>query len=232
MYGLMNYYKLNVKLTEEDVSRALWDSLSKTASSASREMVTGVLHEAQRLAKPEAVCMAVPVERATRSQVFMEGGHALTSDLLARLACSAQSMLLAICTLGDKIDGRVEEYNRKGLPAHAYFLDVAGTCIIEAAGRQLVEKVKGHLERRGLKLTIPLGPGHSYWENLLDQKVIYSLLEPSGIGVSLLKSGMLLPKKTVSMVMGIGRDLPPSAGNHCHYCSMGRECPLSRAGCP
>lgn len=229
MYGLMDYYKLDVRLTEEDVSCAEWDNLSRTTNPASRVMVSEILLEAHQLARTEAVCKTVPVLKATDRKIVLADGQTLTSSLLARLAGSAQSMALIICTLGQAIDRRVEEYSRMGLPAHSYFLDVAGTCIIEAASRQLVSKVKKQVETLGLKTTIPLGPGHSYWKKLTDQKIIYNLANPSEIGVSMLISGMMLPKKSMSTVIGIGPEFPPSAENHCHYCSMGQKCPLSRA---
>ncbi|MGB9803559.1 Vitamin B12 dependent methionine synthase activation subunit [Desulfofundulus sp.] len=229
MYGLMDYYKLNVRLTEKDVSCTGWGRLFRTTTNCSRSLVNEVLQEAHRLARAEAVCKTVPVVKTTGTQIFLAGGQALTSSLLVRLAGTAESMLLVVCTLGHLIDRRMEEYSKKGLAAHAYFLDVAATCIIEAAGRQLVAKIKSQLEACGLKTTIPLGPGHSYWKNLQDQRIIYDLVNPSTIGVNILKSGIMLPKKSLSMVMGIGRQLPPSAENHCYYCSMGRKCPLSRA---
>ncbi|SHJ81571.1 hypothetical protein SAMN02745219_03407 [Desulfofundulus thermosubterraneus DSM 16057] len=232
MYGLMDYYKFDVRLTEKDVSSTGWNCLSRTTSTYSSSLVNEILQEAHRLARAEAVCRAVPVVKTTGREIFLEGGQALTSSLLVRLAGTARSLLLVVCTLGHMIDRRVEEYNRKGLAAHAYFLDIAGTCLIEAAGRQLVEKIKTQLEACGFKSTIPLGPGHSYWKSLQDQRIIYDLVNPAKIGVTILKSGIMLPKKSVSMVMGIGRELPPSAENHCYYCSIRRKCPLSRARDP
>jgi len=230
MYGLMNYYKLNVELDEKDVFDKKWNLIFRTVNSFSRSLVSEILAEARSLARPEAVCRVVPVVKMERSRIFLEGGRVLTSSLLVGLAGTARSLLLAVCTLGEAIDRRVEEYNRRGLAAHAYFLDVAGTCMIDAAGRRLVAQIKKQLQTHGLKTTIPLGPGHSYWPDLRDQQVIYALVEPSAVGVRILSSGIMLPKKSLSMVMGIGRELPPSAENHCHYCSLGGKCPLSRAG--
>lgn len=225
----MNYYRLDVRLTEKDIAWTAWNNLAGTGHPSSGELAGKLLEEAHRLARIEAVCRTVPVSKITDGQVFLEGGRALTSNLLARLAGPARELLLMICTLGHAMDRRVVEYSRAGLPAHAYFLDVAGTCIIEAAGRRLVKMVKKQVQRAGLETTIPLGPGHSYWNNLLDQRTIYDLLEPRELGVTILNSGLMLPKKSLSMVVGIGRGLPPSEENHCHYCDTGRRCPLSRA---
>ena len=232
MYGLMDYYEPDIQLTEEEISGAGHSGPPMTATAATRGLFTELLREARRLARAKAVCKALPVAKATGRQLFLEGGQVLTSSLLARLAGPAESLLVAVLTLGEAIDRRVEEYNKSGLAAHAYFLDVAGSYLIDAAGRRLTEEIRAHLKGRGLEATIPLGPGHSYWKNLQDQKVIYSLADPSKIGVRILDSGMMLPKKTLSMVMGIGRGLPPSKNNHCHYCDLGQKCPLSRAKTP
>lgn len=229
MCGLMDYYRLDVQITEQDLLRTGWGPGAGLNSAGSRALLQDILPEARALARAEAVCRVVPVEGVSGDRIVLGGGRVLTSSLLVRLAGTARSLLLAVCTLGQDIDRRVEEYSCAGLTAHAYFLDIAGTCIIEAAGRQLVGMVKKQLAGSGLMVTIPLGPGHSYWENLQDQQIIYDLVKPSRIGVSILESGVMLPKKSVSMVMGIGRHLPPSAANHCHYCSMGQQCPLSRA---
>ncbi|WP_242826069.1 Vitamin B12 dependent methionine synthase activation subunit [Desulfurispora thermophila] len=228
----MDYYKLNVQISEDDVSRTGWGPGAGLSNANSRSLLNEILQEALELARAEAVCRVVPVLGISDSKIFLAGGQALTSKLLVRLACTAQSLFLAVCTLGREIDRRVEEYSRAGLTAHAYFLDIAGTCIIEAAGRQLVSMIKEQLASSGLQITIPLGPGHSYWESLQDQQIIYDLVNPTRIGVSILESGVMLPKKSVSMVMGIGHQLPPSAANHCHYCSMGQKCPLSRVRQP
>ncbi|MCL6635010.1 MAG: Vitamin B12 dependent methionine synthase activation subunit [Peptococcaceae bacterium] len=230
MYGLMNYYRLEVNLFENDFSCAAWNNLSGAGHPSSGALAGEMLEEARQLARIEAVLRTIPVSKTTDGQVFLEGGRVLTSSLLARLAGPARDMLLAIVTLGHAIDRRVEDYQRDGLPAHAYFLDVAGTCLIEAAGRQLVNLIKKQVQSAGLETTIPLGPGHSYWKNLLDQRTIYDLLDPRRLGVTVLESGLMLPKKSLSMVAGIGRGLPPSEENHCYYCSSGHGCPLSRAG--
>lgn len=229
MYGLMEYYSLNVRLAQEDVSCAAWTNLSKTSNPSSIALVDKVLEEAYQLARIEAVCKVFAISKTTNEQMILEGGQALTSSLLVKLAGPARSILLIICTMGRAIDQRIEHYYRNGLSAHAYFLDVAGTCIIEAASRKLVKQIKSQVKSRDLETTIPLGPGHSYWNNLHDQRIIYELLKPEKIGITILPSGIMLPKKSLSMVIGIGRELPPSKENHCYYCGVGHECPLSRA---
>ncbi|SFR17602.1 hypothetical protein SAMN05660706_1486 [Desulfoscipio geothermicus DSM 3669] len=229
MHDLMNYHKFDLQLNKDDIACSVWNNLSKTANPSSNDLPERVLDEAHQLARVKAVCKTMKIIKTTDRQVFLEGGQALTSSLLVCLAGPAQSLFLAICTLGDLIDKRVDEYNRRGLAAHAYFLDVAGTCLIESAGRKLVKQVKNKFNSAGYKTTIPLGPGHSYWKNFIDQQIIYDLLNPKDLGVKILSSGMMLPKKTLSLVMGIGHELPPSKENHCHYCGIGHKCPLSRA---
>lgn len=226
----MNFYDLKVEITEEDIYRAEGAGYRQSPQPATRELHRRMLQEAQRLVRPRGVSRTVPVAEAGERQIRLAGGEVLSSRLLARLAGTAESLVLIMSTLGEAIDRLVAEYNRQGLPAEAYVLDAAGSALIDAAGRQLAGRIKEQFQDCGLKTTIPLGPGHSYWPALQDQRVIFDLLQPVDLGVRVLESGLMLPKKTVSLVMGAGRDLPESAENHCHYCHLQRSCPLSRAG--
>ncbi|OAT80754.1 hypothetical protein [Desulfotomaculum copahuensis] len=226
----MNFYDLQVEITTEDIYRAEGAGYQQPPQPATRELHRRMLQEAQRLVRPRGVSRTVAVAEAGERWIRLAGGGVLTSRLLARLAGPAESLVLIIVTLGEAIDRRVEEYSRHRLPAEAYVLDAAGSAFIDAAGRQLAGLITEQFQDRGLKTTISLGPGHSYWPELQDQRVIFDLLQPADLGVRVLASGLMLPKKTVSLVMGVGRDLPESAENHCHYCHLKRSCPLSRAG--
>ncbi|HHW44717.1 Vitamin B12 dependent methionine synthase activation subunit [Desulfofundulus thermobenzoicus] len=230
MNGSIDYYDLHVDITVKDIYRAEGASYRQAPPPATRELHLKMLQEARQLVRPRGVSRTVAVEGADGRQIRLAGGGTLTSRLLARLAGSAESLVLIICTLGEELDRRVQEYTRQGRPAEAYVLDAAGTAFIDAAGRLLAGRIGEQFHARDLQTTIPLGPGHSYWPDLQDQRVIYDLLQPQAMGVRILESGLMLPKKTVSLVMGVGRSLPESADNHCHYCSLKRSCPLSRAG--
>jgi hypothetical protein len=71
---------------------------------------------------------------------------------------------------------------------------------------------------------MPLGPGESGW-TLNDQHTICALLDPQQIGVTIDESFLLHPQKSLSFVVGIGKDtfFDPSR-NRCDYCLLQERC--------
>ena len=77
------------------------------------------------------------------------------------------------------------------------------------------------LRRRGE--FIPLNPGMIGWPLLEGQQQIFALVDTRSIGVSLHDSGLMEPVKSISLVVGLGRELG-QAGRPCDYCAMHALC--------
>lgn len=56
------------------------------------------------------------------------------------------------------------------------------------------------------------------------QKQIFSLVEAAEVGVTLTPSFQMIPRKSASLVIGLGADIT-DAGKPCNYCSL---CSASR----
>ena len=93
-----------------------------------------------------------------------------------------------------------------------------------------MSRVEDVYHREGMKTTFPMGPGHSYWKGLEDMRVIFHFLRAERIGLHLNDSNLIIPRKSVAMVMGVGCDLPDFKGKtHCNFCSLHTTCPMSQA---
>lgn len=229
MYGIMNYYKIYAKITEDDINRVEGAESSEVRIPASRVLCRDALTEIYELANPQVLCEVAPIKHIVGHEVCLDKDVVLTSPLLVRLSAAAESMFLCLCTLGSGIDERIDYYYSKGSHAKAYYLDLAGTALIGAVSRKIANNTKKQLQALGLNTTISLEPGHSYWPDLLQQRLIYDMLKASAIGVKILDSGVILPKKSLTLVMGIGKNIPENTKNHCHYCKARDNCNLSRA---
>jgi hypothetical protein len=62
-----------------------------------------------------------------------------------------------------------------------------------------------------LATTAPLYPGILGWELAAAQTQLFSLVDASAIGVTLNSSFLMIPTKSVSMVIGVGTRLQPAA---------------------
>jgi hypothetical protein len=74
-----------------------------------------------------------------------------------------------------------------------------------------------------METTIPLSPGMIGWSVAEGQSQIFALLDAAEIGVGLTEHGVMIPPKSLSMVLGIGPNMG-TAGSTCDYCSMRETC--------
>ena len=74
-----------------------------------------------------------------------------------------------------------------------------------------------------LQVSMPINPGMLEWPLGEGQKQIFSLLDTAEIGVQLNSSSLMSPRKSLSMVIGLGVELSDK-GEPCDYCGMKERC--------
>ncbi|MHB8076430.1 Vitamin B12 dependent methionine synthase activation subunit [Desulfosporosinus fructosivorans] len=189
-----------------------------------------IMEEAASLVRPTAIWIEVDVTGIGAGELFLEDGYKFSSNLLPNVARTAEKMLLISTTIGTAIEERLTEYKEAGKMSELYALDACATAFVAKAGTTAMSQVEDAYHRVGLKTTFPMGPGHSYWKGLEDMQVIFHFLQAERIGLHLNDSNLIIPTKSVAMVMGVGRDLPDFKGKtHCNFCNLQTTCPLSQA---
>ena len=104
-------------------------------------------------------------------------------------------------------------------------LDAAG---VFAVGK-LIERARSIVERyaaeRHWGVGAELAPGQLSGWAIAEQSLVGRLLDFGSIGVRLTDSGMLVPQKSASMMVGIGPDYQSSeVRSPCEYCDLGETC--------
>lgn len=110
---------------------------------------------------------------------------------------------LFIVTIGEELEQKAKEYKKKG--------DKWKERILDALGSEAAEQTANYVHRliekeRGMKL-VRYSPGYGEakgqdW-SIQDQKIIFSLLRPREIDITLTKSCMMLPRKSISAIIGV-----------------------------
>jgi hypothetical protein len=78
-----------------------------------------------------------------------------------------------------------------------------------------------------LQASKPLSPGSLEWPVEVGQPEIFALLDPSLAGISLTSGGMMLPKKSMSFIVGLGMEM--SQTGMCEVCSLKTTCRYGHA---
>jgi len=209
----------DIHLNRDDVLRGQGVDPAR-ASKRLTETAESVIEEAHGLLKPAAIYGVVKVNEFEHQQVSFEGGI-FEGSLVARSMAGAAHLNIAVCTIGEDLENRVNEMMNDE-PVVAIALDGAGI----AALRKVSQTVEDIISAEACELDSALGmraqPGQEGWP-IEQQREVFRVLPVEKIGVRLTESCLMLPRKSVSFVIPRGKDLNDSAVP-CDFCSKRTRC--------
>jgi len=123
-----------------------------------------------------------------------------------------------IASVGAEMDGWLHEQSAGGDVVAAYVADALGSVLAEAIVAFGLEWLERHVASEGLRITNSYSPGYCGWD-VSEQHALFSLLPDDFCGVRLCESGLMLPIKSVSAVVGIG----PDAERRDYGCALCRK---------
>jgi hypothetical protein len=147
-----------------------------------------MLAEAQQLTQPRQVQRAFPAAHL---------------PLLAGCLPGVDSIVLALCTLGPHLDARISVLFKED-PVAAVVLDELGTHWIRSVAQSLHGELQRQARAAGQRTTPSYRPGIGRWPLELQAK-LFRYLPAADIGLSLLSETVMVPPKSISMIVGIGR---------------------------
>ena len=194
-------------------------------SRASAEVVAvaqGVLDEAQSLLAPAALYTFVPVQALDHQQIILERGAAFAGPLAARALTGAVEAAVVMCTIGSALEERSAALFAAGHPLQGLALDGAGTAAVGQLAARVGVRICDEATARGLSVGMRASPGQEGWP-ITQQRVLFGLLPAQRIGVRLTETCLMLPRKSVSFVVGLGPDMRADAVP-CDFCSKRERC--------
>lgn len=135
---------------------------------------------------------------------------------IAEFLQGAEKLALFVCTAGETVSQRISKLSRSGDLLGAYYADLTGSLVAEQAmdllHRMLVEEMK----QQGCAVSNRYSPGYGEWA-LKGQFGLFALLPSGFCGIRLTPDGLMIPVKTVSGVIAIGRNVT-FRKYRCHTC--------------
>ena len=174
-----------------------------------------------RLLHPIAQTHEAIVNAHRHERILLEGGGILTGPLVTRHLAVAQRVIAVVCTIGPEIEEAVSHFIGED-PLHALALDGLGNAAVESLAQQVCAGIENQILADGLQSSTPLSPGSPDWPVEVGQPQIFSQVDPSQAGIQLTSGGMMLPKKSMSFIVGIGAEM--SQTNLCEFCSLKDTC--------
>ncbi len=227
MEGIHRYTDFAVKVDQEELPRYLGYRPDRKPNAELTGILTDVTGEAEALARPATIFSIFDAENIPKethlSTLFSASATAGDSASVD----SSVRVVLSICTIGPDLEAKVSEYSARGELARALVLDAAGSSLAEAVCDYANEKICGLSDLHPLYAAPRISPGYGRW-NVEEQDIIFRLLPADSIGVTLTKSYMMVPRKSVSFAVRFTEQKPDDEDlSPCSRCGR-KECEFRR----
>ena len=180
------------------------------------------MQESYSLLLPKVVYQEFAVEGVQHERLLLQGGRRIDSKLLTQQLGAASRVIVILATIGEKLEGQVSKIWDSNM-VYALALDGAGSASVEALANAACQYFEELAAEEGLQASIPFSPGMVDWPVSEGQPQIFRLLGDAGSLVHLTPSYIMIPRKSLTMVMGIGAEVK-SSGKTCDFCSMRGTC--------
>ncbi len=192
--------------------------------------LTEALDEAVKLWNPLALYRVVEVVGVTGETIKLvseKAGREVTLRLgpKADIMAPAEKAVISVSTIGPALGEEVDRLNKAGQMLESYFLDSVGVTGLGEVGRAVRLEVERLAREMGFGVGPSLAPGSLVGWPVSGQGELLSLLDLETIGVVLNPHGLLVPFKSASGFIGLGREFPSQrVGSVCKYCSLADTC--------
>lgn len=174
------------------------------------------------LLKPQTLYRELDVDKLRHERLLLEDGSKLSGELVSEHLGPAERIVLILCTVGEALEARASELSKDDI-VFGLALDGVGSAAVEALANAACKHFEDHAAESGLQSSIPISPGMVGWPVDKGQPEIFEILEPDQIDVSLTEYGLMMPRKSLTMVLGFGPTMQ-TAGRTCDFCAMKETC--------
>ncbi|MBU3129211.1 vitamin B12 dependent-methionine synthase activation domain-containing protein [Clostridium tagluense] len=168
------------------------------------------------------------IER-TNHEIFLLGSTLVLKDvdIINHLSDSKKCIVLA-ATLGIEVDSRIAFYSRFNI-TKGLIMDACATTAIES----LCDELQVHIMEKALtdnfQITSRYSPGYGDF-SIDNQSNILNILEAyKKIGLSVTENNIMLPRKSVTALIGLGENATLYPKNKCKSCKNG-DCDFRKDG--
>lgn len=132
---------------------------------------------------------------------------------------TAEKLIFLSITIGDAVEKSITDCFKAGQYAYSLLLDAAATAAVENAGDEMEKHLRHLFQSKGYQLLPRFSPGYGDWD-IKFQPVMLSLAQAAAIHISLTESFMLVPRKSITAVIGlVPNQMPVTQDIPCRNCT-------------
>ncbi len=219
---------INIKITPKEITHALYKK--RKAPEKIIDSIHEAINKAHDLLQPKVVYEWIAVKGAKRGVVILEApikGQEVHLKMgpHGSLMRNTDLALVMCVTVGEALDRHIEGLTQSHRFLDAYLLDVVGVVALGKIGAIMCDYAEKEAESRGWGVGILLGPGSLEGWPLVEQTELCRLLPLEKIDVFINESGVLVPFKSATGIIGIGHGYTSKkVGTVCYLCKFSESC--------
>jgi cobalamin-dependent methionine synthase I len=180
--------------------------------------------EKGNLLHPAVAYGIYPADEIEKKQLSMKDNGDMHGRLLTSVIPEAQEIAVVVCTIGPELEEKVTHYSKSGDVMHGMLLDGIGSSAVDSLCHEAGYIIAGEVSPRGYHISSPITPGMPCLP-ITEQTWLLELIHSQDIGVSLSSSNMMIPRKSTSMVIGIGHEMETwTQAELCGRCNLRDTC--------
>lgn len=192
-------------------------------------MTDNIITECETLAQPKFVYGYFDTE-------FISDGIALANtdvvlkgeDIIEHLRGSSYCAVMAI-TIGIEPEKRLTALEKTSM-TEAVIMDNAANAYAESLADYVENIIASEAEKKGMFVNYRYSPGYGDF-SVETQKELVSLLNcNTRIGLTVTQNSILIPRKSITAVVGVFDKIPEFIRKGCEFCRMYHKCEIRKGG--
>ena len=200
------------------------ERIEKIGTGSTKGSVLEHLKEALQIARVKAAPRIYSVKKEILN--FKPGSFQIEGDMifsgkeLSKHIKGATHICAFLVTVGKEIEEAASSYMHLGDHLLGYLLDRAGSFAVESMAKNTEDSLRRALLTEGLSVSMRFSPGYCDWP-IEEQFKLAQIIDFGKAGVRLSENCMMIPKKSISAVAGVGpKELFSEIKSPCSHCNM------------
>ncbi len=149
---------------------------------------------------------------------------ALQSNVGTQAMSEAEKVAVVVCTIGSRLEELITGYFNHGEPLRGVLLDGIANAAVDSLNEKACGFIKDEASLQGCQASSPINPGMPGLP-IKVQRQLVEMVPALEIGVRVTSSGVIFPRKSVSLVIGIGQNMKTWKTNEiCAHCNLNDIC--------
>lgn len=218
---------MEVKLTQEDIPEILRYLAYKDQylDEELKKQVLDCMEKVNKAAEPKEIYKVFKMEKGNIPKEL----YFLTGEEIKKHLNGCNEIIIMAATLGVKVEKVMMREQIKNM-SNALIMDSCASVLIEAVCDTFESKIRKNILKESKFLTTRFSPGYGDLPIEIQKEFCDALNATKTIGLTVSESGIMIPRKSVTAVLGIS-DYPVKKNKRtCNECNLKGSCRFRKNG--